>query len=273
MSLLLLLACSDFNLQSKDEPPTNQQPQDSAPVDSDPPVDTGDSDTTPGVTDTDTDPPDTMVATELVYAHTGATLYGFDPSTSTINRIGDFTDGGRALDAEMTDIAIDLNGYLYGVTWYDLYQIDPMTADCTWVQSLRDQGVGLTFVSDGRLVIAGEEVNFLDINTGALTPLLTNSQYTTSGDIVGLPDGFLYWTVSGWGGDDLVRVDPNTGDTELVGNTGAYSLYGVGYANGLLYAFSSTGQVVILDPATGTSGGRTDLGPSWYGATTNPVLW
>lgn len=265
-----LVACTDYDLNTKEDPPVLEDTGDSggSVVDS---ADTGDSgsDTDTGGT---TVPDDTgVVATESVYINTSDTLYSFDPSSSIATRIGTFRDGAFAISGGMTDIAISLDGFMYGVSFDALYQIDPTTGDCRYVASVSDEMNGLTFVSDGRLVGAGDGVYVIDTRSGRLTTIVSPGEYSTSGDIIGLPDGNLYWTV--YGGDDLIRVDPTTGDTRRLGNIGQYGVYGLGYANGELYGFASGDVMLTIDPATGRAQGTQELRGSWWGATTNPVLW
>ena len=98
--------------------------------------------------------------------------------------------------------------------------------------------------------------------------------YSTSGDIVGMPAGNLYWTVVGAGfSDHLVRVDPRTGAATWIGDIGEYGLWGIGEVGGNLTGFSSGGRLVEIDPATARVTRGTDLPGTWWGATTNPVRW
>ena len=274
--ILPTVACQDYALKNKPDHPTAE---DSGQVDT-AKVDTGDTDTQTTDTDTgtvvvpdsgDTDTGDTaVVATEPVYLNTSDTLYSYDPASNTAARIGGFRMGGGAV-SDMTDIAIDLSGHMYGVSFSKLYAINPATAECTFVAPVADSLTGLTFVSDGRLVGAGAAVSFVDTSSGALTTLVPSGRYTTSGDIVGLPDGMLYWTVSG--GDDLVQVDPGSGATVHVGNIGVSALYGLGYASGQMLGFTSGGRVVTIDETNAATSSPKTLSGSWWGATTNPVLW
>ncbi|MDP2311844.1 MAG: hypothetical protein Q8P41_02995 [Pseudomonadota bacterium] len=264
-----LTACSDYDLSSKAEDPEAADPEETG----DPVVDTG---TPPDTADTgDTGivvVPDTgEVATEAVYINTSSTLFSYDPATGSATRIGEFREGSRSIDGGMTDIAIDLNGIMYGGSYTALYRVNPTTAECTYVASLDDEMTGLTFVSDGRLVGAGNAVSFVDTRTGALTPLVPSGEYNTSGDIVGLPDGMLYWTVTG--GDSLVQVDPNTGVTRRRGTIGVTGIYGLGYAYGELIGFTSGGRVIVMDESNGRPSTNDTLSGTWWGATTNPVLW
>ena len=93
---------------------------------------------------------------------------------------------------------------------------------------------------------------------------------------MGLPDGYLYWSVrGGWDQDDqLVRVNPSTGEETWVGHLGESRLYGMGYANDELFGFSGSGTIVGVNPETGYSQKVEQYEEfSWWGATTNLVVW
>ncbi|MDP2308253.1 MAG: hypothetical protein Q8P18_19700 [Pseudomonadota bacterium] len=265
----LLAGCSEYDLSSKHEDPKPEPSEDTGTPAEDTGTlpDTGETEDTDTVVVVDTG----EVATEAVYINTSSTLFSYDPASGVSTRIGEFEEGSRPIDGGMTDIAIDLSGIMYGGSYSALYRVNPNTAECTFVANLDDEMTGLTFVSDGRLVGAGSAVSFVDTRTGALTPLVREGEYNTSGDIVGLPDGMLYWTVTG--GDSLVQVDPNTGTARRRGTIGVTSIFGLGYAYGELLGFTSAGRVLVMDASNGRPSENDALSGTWWGATTNPVLW
>lgn len=231
-----------------------------------------------GVIDSGFPPP----AAEPVYIHDGDTLFSFDPDTNAVNEIGQFHDRNGPLDRDVVDIAIDLDGIMFGGTrepggeplGNGVYVIDPETAFARLVFEFDDTLNGMTFLDDGRLVIAGERVSVVDPRTGSvLLEFPAARAYETSGDIVGLPDGKLYWTVRGQDADDVVRIDPTTGRLENLGSARLRSIFGLGYAKQQLFGFSSTGFVVVIDPRDGRVLRQDRLDGRWFGATTNPVRW
>ena len=218
------------------------------------------------------------VATAPLYAQTKDELFEVDPTNGDITSIGTFrTEDGNTID-DIVDIAIDLEGRLFGGTYDALYQVDPETAEvtyrCEWSGA---PPFALAFTSDGALVAgAGEEIRFISVDDCASSTLLTSRDYETSGDLVGLPDGFLYWSVRGGrdNPDELVRVNPRNGREIAIGSIGFQGLYGMAYFDGRLYGFSDTGQMVRIEPGNASSfllGTSNDK--RWYGATTNPVKW
>ncbi len=281
---LFLAACEDDALYRAPDPP------DLGFVDlgvQDPPdagfVDVGFPDA--GFPDAEEPPP----APEPIYVHTGSTLFSYDPETNRTTRIGDFRSSTGLLANDVVDIAIDLDGRMFGGTRQpgnetdnnEIYQIDPTTGLCRFRFHFDDTLHGLTFLPDGRLVIAGEHVSVVDPNSGRkLLEFPAAEAYETSGDIVGLPDAQLYWTVRGerdaqgrYGSDRVVRIDPVSGQVRVIGDAQIDRIYGLGYANDQLFGFSSAGKVVVLNPNSGAMIRQNDLAGRWFGATTNPVLW
>jgi hypothetical protein len=282
---IVLVACQDYSLKNGKDAKDGSGGTDTAAQDSADSADTLDSNETGEVLDsTDTgDTGDTSdtgsstdtgeVATEAVYLNTSSELYSYDTATNAAVLIAPFTSGGWPL-TDVVDIAIDLSGHMFGTTFSALYTVNPTTAECTYIADVAESLTGLTFVSDGRLVGAGSSVSFVDTTTGALTPLFGSGRWSTSGDIIGLPDGKLYWTVYGDGsGDELIQIDPNTGNAVDIGSTGTESIWGLGYADGAMVGFTDGGKVVDIDPATAAASHYRTTAGSWWGATTNPVLW
>jgi hypothetical protein len=252
----------------------------------------GDDDTLPGIDadvddtaagdtggeDVDTDPnnEEPPPAKAPVYAHTGDELFEMlEPASGQRTLLGRFTEGGVPVEDSFIDIAIDLEGRMYGATFTALYQINPTTAAVTKVCPVDIDMVALTFSSDGELFAGGSDgVHIINVNNCRTTPLTVGGGYETSGDLVGLPDGYLYWTVRGGSRDELVRVDPLSGVTRWIGPINFSKIYGLGYDDGVLYGFNDFGDIIAISPDNaGAVALSTDGAVSWYGATTNPVQW
>lgn len=216
------------------------------------------------------------IALAPVYAQTSTSLFEVDPETGATELQGDFHNASGPVE-NFVDIAIGLDGRIWGGNYDRLYTIDPTSGRVTPVCSLEFEPFALTFGPNGVLYAGGaDELVEMDTTNCSTRPLVSGV-YTTSGDIVGLPDGWLYWTVRGpnnGDNDELVRVDPETGAYEWIGVIGADRLYGVGYSDGQLFGFSSDGEIVAVDPETArTTVLNIDTAISWWGATTNPVRW
>jgi hypothetical protein len=215
------------------------------------------------------------IADAPVYANSSNALYEVEPGTGTTHFTANFWNETGSIQ-NFVDIAIDLDGRMYGGTYDTLYSIDPTNGFSTVICRPPAEMTALTFTSEGVLVAGGEDrITLVDVETCKTEVLLSDSFWETSGDLVGLPDGFLYWTVVGEnGGDELVKLDPNTGMTQWIGAIGHGGLYGLGYDDGELFGFSSSGTIVAISPEKASSrvlGNAGDI--SWWGATTNPVIW
>jgi hypothetical protein len=267
---VLSAACSDYDLEAKNAASGSGGEDSGTFVPEVDTAETGIGEDSGGGTIVDTADPE--VASEPVYINSGSTLYSFDPATRAATAIGQFKDSG-VLESGMTDIAIDLTGRMYGVAYEELYRINPTTAAITWVGTLDDSANALTFLSDGTLVAAGDG-GVITVDPATMRQSKVGGRgYTSSGDIVGLPDGYLYWSVEAGSNDDLIRVDPSNGVCTRLGSIGAGGVYALGYADGELYGFTSQNKVVVIDATTGRATQTNNLSGSWWGATTNPVLW
>jgi hypothetical protein len=267
MLLVLALGCSDYQVHKTGEP--NPGAEEVPQIDTAEPRDTGSPTTDTGEPPGDEpieEPPD-----EPVYLHTASTLYAWDPVDGILHLVGDFFRADGGMVEGITDIAIDHVGRFYGVSWDSVFYVNGHTAELTHVSPLDSPLYGLTCTSDGRLIGGGDGLVEIDPLTGVQTPLVPAGRYETSGDLVGLPDGLLYWVVRE--GDDLVIVDPATGTTSMRGEIGVGHIYGVGYSGGLLYGFTDAGQVLEIDPSNGNVLSTRSLPGEWWGATTNPVVW
>ena len=107
------------------------------------------SDTLDGAAPTDT----------FVYGNSQDRLYRLDATSLAVTDLGGFVDTSGAPIDQMTDIALDKDGDMYGVTFGDLYSIDykGSAPTCTHLATLDDSFNGLTFVPAG-LIDAKNEV-------------------------------------------------------------------------------------------------------------------
>ncbi len=267
LTLLLLLACVDYEINERPEAPDDL-------LDSAEPVDTGDSSEPIDTGDTDDTLDTGVIALAPVYANTSDTLYEVEPATGELTKVGQFHEGSQVVEY-FEDIAIDLAGHMYGGTFDALYRIDPDTAEVTKLCDTDFDMTALTFTSMGELIAGGEDtITRINLGTCEPTAIVSNSPYSTSGDIVGLPDGYLYWTVWGDGdGDELIRVDPSNGSAAWMGTIGHEKLFGVGFHQDQLYGFSSSGSIVKISPDDADGDLVCQTTEGWWGATTNPVVW
>lgn len=212
-------------------------------------------------------------ATQPAYVHDAKDLSSFDPAPGTTAPIGRF-DWAGGTTPTITDVAIDRTGTMFAVGGAALFRVDPRDATLTFVGDADTDAMGLTALPDGRLVLAADGLVVLDPgNANVVRQLVPAGLYVTAGDVIGLPDGFLYWSVEGATNDLLIRVDPSTGATLEVGDLGEAGVFGLGFAYGELFGFTRAGEVITIDPANAAILQRRTVTTAYWGAATNPVLW
>ena len=235
--LMMAVGCTEYGIQGERQDnlgsETETEPEETVEIDTAEPVDTAEPEDTAAPANDEEPPP----ADAPVYANTGTELFEVEPTTGARTLIGTFRDAKTGASVgSMVDIAIDLEGAMYGGTFTALYRIDPSTAEVREVCEPDAGMVALTFTSDGELIAGGDDgINIINIVNCRVTELVTEGDYETSGDLVGLPDGYLYWTIKTTSRDALVRVDPLSGATHYIGDVGYSQIYGLGYDDGELF--------------------------------------
>ena len=73
-------------------------------------------------------------------------------TTYQVERVGDFGWPSDASSTDMTDIAIDQFGVLFGISYRDVFTCHPETAVCTRLAGLPEQFNGLTVIPQGTLM-------------------------------------------------------------------------------------------------------------------------
>jgi len=219
----------------------------------------------------------TVMDNVRVFAHSSDSLYSVNPRNFGVVRIGPFQWPADGNDHRMTDIAVNAEGDIWGITFGALYRVDPMTARCTYVADFAGGQVnGLSFVPADEL-IGGAEILLAADRFGAVYRVDTATGRTTrigdygdgvgsSGDIVSVLNAGTFATVMDGGIEYLARVNPMTGRATLIGPTGQTETWGLGYWRGVVYGFTSGGLVVTIDIATGRATPEQRTGPPWWGA-------
>jgi len=222
-----------------------------------------------------------------VYAHSNDTLYQVNPDTLAVTMVGPFVWPGGASDL-MTDIALDRNGNMIGVSFTVVYAVDKMTARTTFLANLTRQFNGLSFIPptgpdpNGPEKLVGTTLDGsvwqIDPMTGTSTQIgAYGGGLTSSGDLVSVSGFGTVATVkrSEGGPDFLARVDPTTGAATIIGPTGFTDVWGLGFWKGRVYGFVATDQFVLIDPATGAGTLQQTGTVNWWGAgvtTSAPVV-
>jgi hypothetical protein len=223
-----------------------------------------------------------------VFAHTEDALFQVDPETFGIAKVAAFVWPQQA--DKMTDIALDKNGKMIGVSKTTVYGVDPATAACTVMATFPgDQYhfVGLSFVIDTTSVDKGEylmgldkdgAVYEIDPDTGAAVKRgELGGGLKAGGDVVSVKGFGTVATVKPPDDDTdwLSRVDPHSGAATLIGDTGFEKVWGVGYWKGQVYGFTAQGEFVLIDVVSGAATLKTSSQEPWWGAgvtTEAPVI-
>ena len=224
--------------------------------------------------------------TGAVYAHSSSQLYKIDPHTLDVTLVAPF-DWPTALPDQMTDIALDKDANMVGISFDIVYSVNKDTAACTRLADLDRQFNGLSFipgeeVGTGQEILVGAALDGsvwrIEKSTGVSTQIGNYSGgFTSSGDIVSVKGFGTVATVKGGSGatDKLVRVDAITGVATLIGDTGVTDIWGLGFWEDKVYGFTDYNQFVLIDVDTGTSTLVKTGDVAWWGAgvtTSAPVI-
>ena len=212
-----------------------------------------------------------------VYAHTASELYKIDPDTLDVTLVAAF-GWPNMLGDSMTDIALDKDANMVGISFGTVYAVNKDTAACTRLAALDRQFNGLSFipadeVGTGTEILVGAALDGsvwrIDKATGASTLVGNyNGGFTSSGDIVSVTGFGTVATVKGGAGgtDKLVRVDANTGVATLIGDTGFTDIWGLGFWKDKVYGFTDYNEFILIDIHTGVGTLVKTGNVAWWGA-------
>jgi hypothetical protein len=243
--------------------------------------------------------------TSRVYAHSGSTLFRIDTQNLGTIQVGAMTGLGTQ---SLTDLAIDKDDHIVGVTLSKLYSIDATTGAATLIKDLgstTNNPTSLSFVpsdlndpaSTDILVTADGQgdVYQIDQTTGNATKIgsygtVALGKVVSSGDLIGVRGLGIYATVDVNDPnnpadpnaiDYLASIDPTTWKATPIGSgTGFNNIFGLGFWAGKIYGFvddktSHTGKIIEIDPNTGAGHEILSGAQEWYGAgvtTDAPIL-
>jgi hypothetical protein len=227
-----------------------------------------------------------------VYAHSGTILYRVDTTTLEPTVVGSITNLGTQ---SLTDLAIDEDDNMYGVTLDKLFTIDPATGAATLVTEFESGTPNFTSLSfvpvdpsapsgPERLVAATDDGTIYEIDrtSGEVTSIGSygtddgGDAIVSSGDLMGVRGFGIYATVNVGepfsSPDYLARIDPVTWQATPIGAGTTFDrIFGIGFWKGTLYGFVDLGdglggRIVELDPTTGASTSVNSSDIRWYGA-------
>ncbi|MEZ4404468.1 MAG: hypothetical protein R3B06_30895 [Kofleriaceae bacterium] len=239
---------------------------------------------------TGTDAPDEMPS--QVFAHSGQMLYRIDTATNAAVMVGAFTNLGTQ---SMTDIAVDRDGRMIGVTLNKIFEVDKATGASTKLADFSgsDNLTSLSFVPANPAQPDGPEMLVAATDTGAVIRIdVTGTTATStvigdygqhngmdvvsSGDIVYVRGFGTVATVDVGaitGDDYLAVIDPanNWAATVIGTGTGFDKIFGVAFWGGALYGFAdggtgNGGSFIQIDRQTGRGTLITAGAVRWFGA-------
>lgn len=230
-----------------------------------------------------------IVTPKKIYAHSASTLHTVDVVDYSVANIGPFkwpADGGGH---QMTDVAIDRYGVLYGVTFDRLYVCNPVSAQCFNLGTLPGSYNGLTWIPAGIIDDSGKDSLIGITNPGTWNLLTIKNQqvtaqqlgsygagYTSAGDAFSIEGVGTFAAVNknGQASTVIVTVDPKNGKVtgELAITQGYSSVYGLAGWEGLILAFDSSSQMIKVDPVTKVVTKLGNKGVAWWGAGVGTIL-
>jgi hypothetical protein len=194
----------------------------------------------------------------------------------------------------MTDIAVDKNDHMVGVTLNKLYSVDASSGACTLIKDLSSSTHNPTSLSyipsdlgdpnSADILVTADSVGDvyqIDEMTGSASKIGSYggsgaSRVVSSGDLIGVRGLGIYATVdvgTGSGTNDyLARIDPTTWTATPIGSGTSYNnIFGLGFWAGTIYGFvddkmSHTGKIIKIDPTTGVGTEILSSAIEWYGA-------
>jgi hypothetical protein len=221
-------------------------------------------------------PPTTLPETAAVYAHSASELYRIDPDTLAMELVGNFQWMDSGPD-QMTDIAIDRDGQMIGISFDKVYSVNKDTAECFFLANLSTSFNGLSFVppiapdpnAPERLIATALNGSVYEVDpmTGSTTYLGSfGGGWRSSGDIVSVRGFGTVATVNLSGADRLARIDEVTWQATIIGNTGVNKIWGLGFWGDEVHGFTDDGDFVLLDVNTGAATPVQSTGIRWWGA-------
>jgi hypothetical protein len=230
--------------------------------------------------------PDASNETAAVYAHTSGELYRVDPDTFAVTLVAPFGWPPSVGSDTMTDLAIDKNGVMIGISYTRVYRVEPSNAQCTLLSpNLGGSFNGLSFVPAAQIGASGDDVLVasrnsdgkifrIDQGTGKATQIGDMGHgYSSSGDIVSVVGlGTIATAKGGASSDILVKLAPVTFDATPIGTeTGHSDLWGIGFWKNKVFGFSDDGSFVLIDDQTGIATPQSSSGQAWWGAAVTTV--
>ena len=160
------------------------------------------------------------------------------------------------LEQNMTDIALDPQGQLFGVNYGKFYSIDPHTESIEFIADLGKSMNALAFSSEGDLYAAGMDhgqIVRIDPASGESAVFIEDTGFRSAGDLV-FHKGELYMSFVDGQQGGLIKINLATQQVDIVISElgDDWQNFGLVSANdGNLYALNGQ-DILLLDPEAGT---------------------
>lgn len=225
-----------------------------------------------------------------IYAHTSKILYRLGTKgDDTVVEVGNFR---LPFDESMTDIAIDRFGVLWGTSFDNLYVIDAMTGEATFMATLPQNFNGLTYVPRSvfgtpfdvlvGIAIEGSWWRLDLVESGGRMTIHPQqigsygSGWRSSGDAYSVQGIGTFAAVDKGESlpDQLVKVDPATGQVlEHIGELHGYRyVFGLAGWGDLVYAFDESGDIIIVSTEDASLLRIEKTNRAWWGAGVRTLL-
>jgi uncharacterized repeat protein (TIGR01451 family) len=156
------------------------------------------------------------------------------------------------------DIALSNSGQLFGITFSNLYKIDPNSGSASFIGNFGlGSSVGLNALefANNTLYAAADGANLytINVNTGTAN-LVANlgSQFDSSGDLAfDAANNRFFATSTGTTSDSLFSISL-TGQATKIGDIGFTNVFGLSFENGNLIGFTEDKKRITINSTTGT---------------------
>jgi hypothetical protein len=211
-----------------------------------------------------------------IYAHSYQRLYKVDPDTLAVTLVGSFRWPSGYENELMTDIAVDKDENITGISFGAVFSVNKLTAEVTLRSNLSgEQFNGLTFLpqanGDEILVGTGLGGTLWQIDPTGTNPSVQigayGGQMISSGDLVSVAGfGTVATVKNGSEADYLARIDEATGAGSVIGATGFTDIWGIGFWRNKVFGFVATNQFVLIDVTSGQATYISTGPENWAGA-------
>lgn len=214
---------------------------------------------------TDPDWPGRVTQFGVIYAHTSDTLFTWRPGDAVEpEKVGTFEWPAGLKDQQMTDLAIDGDGLMYGVSFDHLYRVSAASGKTRSIGTF-DKNIrynGLTLVPRGTVNVGAETLIAISTvggwynvklpgGTGPFTLLGSyGNGYGSAGDAFSIEDKGTWAAVTDEDpGTLIVGVNAKTGAAinPPLARLDATAIYGLAGVGSRIYAFDESGQVLAWD--------------------------